>query len=118
MGRTFEEHLDNLTQVLSKLKQAGLRLKPKKCHLAKKRVCYLGYVISSEGVSADPIKVEAVKNFAAPSDVRQLRSFLGLASYYQRFIPAFSRVAAPCLLSLGKVFSFSGTSQARGLLIV
>lgn len=95
MGRTFEEHLDNLTQVLSRLKQAGLRLKPKKCHLAKRRVCYLGYVVSSEGISADPVKVEAVKDFATPLDVRQLRSFLGLASYYRRFIPAFSKVAAP-----------------------
>ena len=55
----------------------------------------MGYVVSSEGISADPSKVDAVKNFATPVDVRQLRSFLGLASYYRRFIPTFSKVAAP-----------------------
>ena len=79
MGRTFEEHLDNITQ---RVKQAGLRLKPKKCHQAKWKVCYLGYVVYNEGISADPVKVEAVKSFATLTDVRQLRSFLGLASYY------------------------------------
>ena len=95
MGKTFQEHLENLAQVLSRLRQAGLRFKPKKCHLAKRRVCYLGYVVSREGISADPSKVEVVKNFATPIDVRLLRSFLGLSSYYRRFVPAFSKVAAP-----------------------
>ena len=55
MGRTLEEHLDNLSQVLLRLKQAGLRLKLRKCHLAKRKVCYLGYVVSNEGISADPV---------------------------------------------------------------
>ena len=52
-------------------------------------------MVSIEGVSVDPIKVEAVKKFATPVNVRQLRSFLGLASYYRRFVPGFSKVAAP-----------------------
>ena len=55
----------------------------------------MGYVVFREGISADLSKVEAVKNFATPIDVRQLRSFLGLTSYYRRFVPAFSKVAAP-----------------------
>jgi len=54
MGKTFEEHLDNLFQVFSRLRQAGLRLKPRKCHLARRRVFYLGYVVSSEGINARP----------------------------------------------------------------
>ena len=124
MGRTFEEHLDNLTQVLSRLKQAGLRLKPKKCHLAKRKVCYLGYVVSNEGISADPVKVEAVKSFTTPTDVRQLRSFLGLASYYRRFIPSFSRVASPLFALTRKDVLFqwdercqSSFDRLKGLLI-
>jgi len=74
MGRTFQEHLDNLTQVLTRLREAGLRLKPEKCHLAKREVCYLGYVISVKS------KVEAVRNFVIPADVKSLRSFLGFAN--------------------------------------
>ena len=94
-GRTFQEHLDNLTQVLTRLREAGLRLNPQKCHLVKREVCYLGYVVSVEGISADPSKVAAVRNFVIPADLKSLRSFLGLASYYWKFIPAFSKVAAP-----------------------
>jgi len=53
--------LENLTQVLSRLRDAGLKLKPGKCHLAKSKVCYPSYVVSAEGISADPAKVEAVR---------------------------------------------------------
>ena len=70
MGKTFQEHLDNLTQVLTTLREARLRLKPEKCHLVKREVCYLGYVVSVEGVSVDPIKVEAVRNFVIPADLK------------------------------------------------
>ena len=118
MGRTFEVHLDNPAQVLLRLKQAGLRLKPKKCHLAKRKVSYLGYVISNEGISADPVKVEAVKSYATPTDVKQLRSFLGLASYYRRFIPSFSRVAAPLFALTRKDVVFQWDGDVRTHLVI
>ena len=95
IGRTFEEHLRNLREVFERLKQFGLRLKPSKCHLAKRQVTYLGYNVSVGGISADSSKVDAVKRFPTPNDVSSLRSFLGLASYYRRFIPGFSKVAEP-----------------------
>ena len=60
-----------------------------------KEVEYLGYRVSREGIIADPTKVEAVRNFPTPLDVKQVRSFLGLVSYYRRFIPSFSVVARP-----------------------
>ena len=110
--------MDNLAQVLLQLKQAGLRLKPKKCHLAKRKVSYLGYVISNEGISADPVKVEAVKSYATPTDVKQLRSFLGLASYYRRFIPSFSIVAAPLFALTRKDIVFQWDGDVRTHLVV
>ena len=93
VGETFEEHLENLGLVLARLRQAGLRLKQKKCHLVQTKVGYLGYVVSEDGTSADPQKVQAVQQFPRPLDLKSLRSFLGLSSYYRRFIAGFSTVA-------------------------
>ena len=95
IGRTFEEHLNNMREVLERLRQAGLKLKPKKCYLVQREVTYLGYVVSESGISADAGKVKAVKDFPVPRNLKQLRSFLGLTSYYRRFIPRFSQVAVP-----------------------
>ena len=77
------------------MKSTGLRLKPKKCHFIKDKVEYLVHLVSAEGVEADPSKKKAVKNFPQPLDVKGLRSFLGLASYYRRFVPNLSSVAGP-----------------------
>lgn len=82
IGETFEDHLNNLQKVFSRLKEANLRLHPKKCYFASPSVDYLGYHVSAEGLSTDPRKTEAVANFPQLTDVKSLRSFLGLASYY------------------------------------
>ena len=95
IGRSFSEHLTNLRKVFERFRNANLKLKPEKCCLAGSEVLYLGYVVSRDGISADPAKVKVVKNFPQPSDVKSLRSFLGLASYYRRFIQDFSKVANP-----------------------
>ena len=95
IGRNFTEHLENLWEVFGRFRQANLKLKPEKCFLASSEVLYLGYVVSREGISADIQKVEAVRSFPRPTNLTSLRSFLGLASYYRRFIPNFSTVASP-----------------------
>ena len=92
---TASEHLGLIANVLSRLSQAGLKLNPKKTTLVSCEVKYLGHVVSAEGVKPDPKKVSAVAQLVAPSNVREVRSFLGLAGYYRRFVDAFAAVAAP-----------------------
>ena len=65
-----KEHLENLKEVLEHLSQAGLKLKPKKCHLMQHKVIYLGYVVTEAGISADPGKVKAVRDFLVPRDLK------------------------------------------------
>ncbi|GFW99814.1 retrovirus-related Pol polyprotein from transposon 412 [Trichonephila clavipes] len=94
-GRTFEEHLQNIRKVLSKLSDANLKLNPSKCKFFQKEVNYLGHIISAEGVRTDPEKVFAVKNWKRPENLRELRSFLGLCTYYRKFVKGFSNIARP-----------------------
>ena len=110
IGKNFLEHLDNLRNVFERFRIANLKLKPEKCCLAGSEVLYLGYVVSREGILADPAKIDAVKNFPQPFDVRSLRSFLGLASYYRRFIENFSSVASPLYELTRKDVGFSWES--------
>ena len=97
-SRMFEEHLDHLQQVFDRLRKAGLTLKPKKCSFLQDQVIYLGHVISSKGIAPDPSKTKKVKDFPVPTDVTRLKHFLGLASYYHRFIPGFESSLTLCTL--------------------
>ena len=91
---TFEDHLLLLEKVFKKLRCANLKLKPAKCNLFKEEVFYLSHLVSSDGAHPNPGKVEKVRNWRSPSNAAELRSFLGLASYYRRFCHEFSHKAA------------------------
>ena len=95
VGKDFEDHLEKLDQVLSKIQGANLKLSPKKCSLFKRKVNYLGHVISSDGIQTDPEKISAVKDWPTPRDKTGVRAFLGLCSYYRRFVKNFSDIAKP-----------------------
>ncbi|KRY46609.1 Retrovirus-related Pol polyprotein from transposon 17.6 [Trichinella britovi] len=92
---TEEEHLTRLEEVFQRLKGVGLKIKPQKCQLMKKKVVYLGHVITPEGIGTDSQKTAAVRQWRTPRCVREVRQLLGLASYYRRFIKDFARVAGP-----------------------
>ena len=112
-GKTLEEHNHHLGQVFERIRQAGLRLKPKKCRIAQTSVEYLGHVVSADGVQTDPKKLSAVEQFPTPTEVKSLRSFLGLASYYRRFVPGFSSVAGPLYALTKKDVSFVWSSECQ-----
>ena len=87
---------------------ANLGCRPEKCEFVKRKIQFLGHEISSEGLAPDADKVERVQNFTAPRNVRALRGFLGLASYYRKFIKDFSKIAAPLyeLLRKGSTYGW------------
>ena len=99
---SFEAHLADLEEVLKRLRTAGMLLKVSKCFFALKSVAYLGHVVSAEGIRADPAKVAKIRAYPTPRSLPELRSFLGLAGYYRRFIKSFSIVATPLFELMGK----------------
>lgn len=92
---TVSQHLERLGLVLSRLQGEGLKAKLSKCAFFQREVNYLGHVVSDQGVATDPGKITAVAQWRNPSTVSELRSFLGFASYYRRFVEGFAKLAAP-----------------------
>ena len=94
---SLEEHLEHLKKVFDKLREANLRLKPSKCKFVVPQVEFLGHVISAKGITPNADKVQVIRGLKTPSTVREVRSFLGMASYYRKFIHHFSEIAGPLI---------------------
>jgi hypothetical protein len=101
-----EEHVKHLRIVLPCLRDHKLYAKFSKCEFWLDSVKFLGHTISIEGISVDPSKVQQVMNWKPPKSIHQIRSFLGLAVYYRRFVPDFSRIAKPMTELLKKGVKF------------
>ena len=104
-----ESHLRVLEEVFKRLKQHGFRLKLEKCEFLLGQIEFLGHIISKDGIQPTPSKVEAIVNAPVPKNVQQLRSFLGLANYYRKFIPNLSTILQPlnALLQAKKKWDWS-----------
>ena len=94
-GTSFDHCLSNLEQVFTRLNDAGLKLKLSKCSLFQEEVAFLGHRVGRKGVSCDPAKIANVQDWPNPANVADVRSFLGLANYYKRFVKNFSETALP-----------------------
>src|SRR5256885_714638 len=94
-SKTFEQHLKDIDEVFGKLRDARLMLKENKCEFCAPEIKFLGHIIGRDGRKVDLDKVEKVKNYPRPENISQLRGFLGLASYYRKFIKDFSKKAKP-----------------------
>jgi hypothetical protein len=113
LGATWEDQLGNLRAVLDRLRSAGLKLKPSKCCFFTQRVNYLGHVVTDKGVAPDPAKVEAITKWHAPTNIKELRGFLGTTGYYRSFIRDYSDKAAPLteMLKKGVIYSWTPDRQ-------
>lgn len=99
---TFDQGIERLRAVFEKLRAANLTLKPQKCYFFHTNVDYLGFEVSEKGIRPGLRKTDAVFNFPCPKDVHNVRQFLGLASYFRRFIKGFSQIAKPLTALLKK----------------
>ncbi|KAI1005318.1 hypothetical protein K3495_g2906 [Podosphaera aphanis] len=95
---SIDDHYNKVQEVIHRLEKAGLRLDLNKCAFGKTEVKYLGFIIKAgEGVTVDPSKVEAIKNWDEPKNTTEIRSFSGFANFYREFIPKFSAIAQPLI---------------------
>jgi hypothetical protein len=92
-GNTIEDHAIRLGHVFERFERANLQLQPAKCKFAQPHVEYLGYIVSRDGIRAFPDKTKAVRHFPVTKNVKEVRSFVGLASFYRRLVPKFAQIA-------------------------
>ena len=107
------QHSDHLRQVFGRLQSAGLTLRGSKFHLGMSSVSYLGHIFSAAGMAADPKKTQVIKEWPIPKDAKDLRQFLGLASYYRRYIRNFANIAAPLHQMTQKSTRFSWNQECK-----
>jgi hypothetical protein len=94
-SKSEEEHEHNLSMVLKVLREHHLYAKLSKCSFYHKQIHYLVHIISTEGIAVDPEKIEAIREWSAPKNLIEVRSFMGLVGYYRIFIEGFSNIAHP-----------------------
>jgi hypothetical protein len=111
---TAEQHLERMESVLARLRSARFKLKPEKSALMQKSVAFLEHMISDEGIGTDTAKIRAITEWPTPENLRDVRAFVGLASYYRRFVKDFAKTTAPLhdLMKKGQKFTWSNEAHS------
>ena len=112
-SKDAQEHEQHLRIVLETLRENKLYAKLNKCDFWLKKVSFLGHIVFAQGIRVDPAKIEAVVNWKSPQNVNEVRSFLGLAGYYRRFVKGFSVIASPLTKLLRKGIKFEWTEKCQ-----
>ena len=95
MGKDFEDHMANLTEILTRFREAGLKLSPQKCQFCQASVKYMVHIVSKEGLALDPAHSQRVRDWPTPRSPIEVQAFLGLCRFYQRFVPNYAVKAQP-----------------------
>ena len=112
-GGTMEEHLARVRSVLDRLRKANLKVKPEKCHFFESEVVFLGHIVSGDGVRPNPTNIDRILSWDTPRSTKQVRQFLGMATYYRRFIKDFAKIAEPLSKLTSKCVQFSWNSDCQ-----
>ena len=112
-ARDFQSHRDRLQEVFERLRRANLKLHPSKCFLFQRRVAFLGHVLSEAGIEVQADKIACVRNWPRPTNLTELRAFLGTCSYYRRFIASFADIAASLHALQRKHVRFEWTAKQQ-----
>ena len=107
------QHLKHLEIVFSHLQEAGLKMKRSKCDFIKREIHYLGHLISPDGISPLPNKLDSIKHMPAPNSVKEIKQFLGLTGYYRKFVPRFANISRPLTTLTKKDAEFEWTSACQ-----
>ena len=112
-SKTFEDHVEQLGQVLKRIGEAGLKVAPKKCHFFQSEVNFLGHIVTKDGVATDPSKTQCVKDWPQPKNVKEVRQYLGLCAYYRRYVENFAQIARPLHRLTEKDRPFQWTEECQ-----
>ena len=112
-SRTAEEHIERLREVFQRFKDANLKINPLKCEFFRQHLPFLGHIVSRDGIQADPAKTSAVRQYPVPKSVTEVKSFLGLCSYYRRYVRDFAAIARPLHQLTEKTKEFHWNPEAH-----
>jgi len=113
IASSIQEYEERLREVFDRLRQYNLKLQPSKCEFMRREVNYIGHIISEEGIKPDPKKTSCLTNFPVPRNPKEVKSFLGLAGYYRKFVRDFSQISKPLTTLLKKEARFEWTDLCQ-----